>query len=45
MGISQGGVVGDFPFVFVSLRDFPFVSLIFGYFPFVIGYSAIDLSI
>ena len=34
MGISQGGVVGDFPFVSVSLRDFPFV----------IGYSAIDLS-
>ena len=27
MGISQGGVVGDFPFVSVSLRDFPFILL------------------
>ena len=27
MGISRGGVVGDFPFVFVSLRDFPFILL------------------
>ena len=27
MGISQGGVVGDIPFVFVSLRDFPFILL------------------
>ena len=44
MGISQGGVVGDFPFVSVSLRGFPICSLIFGYFPFVIGYSVIDLS-
>lgn len=27
MGISRGGVVGDFPFVSVSLRDFPFILL------------------
>ena len=44
MGISQGGVVGDFPFVSVSLRNFPFVSVSLRNFPFVIGYSALDLS-
>ena len=27
MGISRGGVVGDFPFVSVSLRYFPFILL------------------
>ena len=30
MGISQSGVVGDFPFVFVSLRYFPFILLSLG---------------
>ena len=34
MGISRGGVVGDFPFV--SLRDFPFVFSSLRDFPFIL---------
>ena len=44
MGISRGGVVGDFPFVFVSLRDFPFVFVSLRDFLIVVGFSGIDLS-
>ena len=36
MGISRGGVVGDFPFVFVSLRDFPFIFSSLRDFPFIL---------
>ena len=43
MGLSRGGVVGDFPFVSVSLRDFPFISVSLRDFPFVLLSLVISL--